>query len=96
MAIFKQYQIVELANDLPEQGVTRGTPGTILEVYDAPGETEAYELEVADEAGRSVLCSTVSVIAPAISPVKLNSQTGWRRGSDSLHGFQLCSLDLNV
>lgn len=54
MAIFKQYQIVELANDLPEQGVTRGTQGTILEVYDAPGETEAYEIEVADEAGRSI------------------------------------------
>ena len=54
MASFKQYDIVELTEDFPEDHVTRGTRGTVLEVYDAAGEDEAYEIEISDADGRSV------------------------------------------
>jgi hypothetical protein len=54
VASFKQYQVVELTADFPTEGVARGTVGTIIEVYDTPGQNEAYEIEVADENGRSL------------------------------------------
>jgi hypothetical protein len=54
VASFKQYQVVELIADFPTAGVARGTVGTIIEVYDTPVQKEAYEIEVADENGRSL------------------------------------------
>jgi hypothetical protein len=54
MARFRQYQVVELTADFPTEGVARGTVGTIIEVYDTPGQKEVYEIEVADEHGRSL------------------------------------------
>jgi hypothetical protein len=51
MASFKQHELVELAVDLPTEGVGRGTVETIIEVYDTPGQKEACEIEVADKNG---------------------------------------------
>ncbi len=47
MAKFKQYEIVELTEDLGS--VARGTQGTIIEVFDNP--REGYEIEVVGEDG---------------------------------------------
>lgn len=54
MASFKRYEIVELIEDIPKDRVKRGTRGTIIGAYGAPGENAAYEVEIADKDGRSL------------------------------------------
>lgn len=42
------YDVVELAVDLPEQGLEAGMIGTVVDVYDDP---RAFEVEFDDEDG---------------------------------------------
>ncbi|HEX7721266.1 MAG TPA: DUF4926 domain-containing protein [Pyrinomonadaceae bacterium] len=43
--------VVELKTDLPKYGVKRGQRGVVISTFDTP--SEAYDLEVTDEAGRA-------------------------------------------
>ncbi len=45
----RQFDVVALTGDLPEQGLTRGQVGAVLEVLE-PG---IFEVEFADDEGRS-------------------------------------------
>ena len=51
MATFQENQVVELREDVVEDGVTmaRGSYGAIINVYSSP--SEAYEVEFVDENG---------------------------------------------
>lgn len=42
------YEVVELAVDLPEQGLREGMVGTIVDIYEDP---RAFEVEFDDENG---------------------------------------------
>lgn len=44
-----ELDVVELTEDLPEYGLSRGDRGTVVEVFDVP--EEAYMLEFVDESG---------------------------------------------
>lgn len=46
---FDLLDVVALARDLPEKGLTRGQVGTIVEDFDG----EAFEVEFADDNGRA-------------------------------------------
>lgn len=44
--------VVALAEDVPEDGLTAGMTGTVVDVYSTP--TEAYEVEFCDPQGRTI------------------------------------------
>lgn len=46
-----ELDVVELLEDLPEYGVSRGARGTVLEIFEAP--EEAYMVEFVDDSGTS-------------------------------------------
>ncbi len=46
-----ELDIVELTEDLPEFGLSRGEQGTVVEAFEHP--EEAYMLEFVDESGAS-------------------------------------------
>jgi hypothetical protein len=48
----KLLQVVRLARDVPEAGLSAGTVGTIVDLL--RGDGSAYEVEVVDDAGRTV------------------------------------------
>jgi len=60
MATFQENQIVELREDVVEDGVTmaRGSYGAIIDVYRDP--SEAYEVEFVDENGDVLAQLTLS------------------------------------
>jgi hypothetical protein len=47
-----ELDVVVLAEDLPEEGLTKGTIGTIVVVFENP--TLAYLVEFCDEEGRTI------------------------------------------
>jgi len=51
------FAVVRLLSGVPEYGVPPGALAVVLEVHYEP--YEAYEVEVADEAGRTVFAGTV-------------------------------------
>lgn len=53
------FDVVELVTDLPDEGLARGSVGTIVHVFHRP--EVAYEVEFADEGGRTV--ATVALTA---------------------------------
>jgi len=53
-------QVVELTEDFPAKGVTRGTLAAVVAVFDQPFEPEAYEIEVVNESGDTLAEFTVS------------------------------------
>lgn len=46
------YDVVELAIELPGEGLTKGRVGTIVHVFERPN--LAYEVEFTDDRGRTV------------------------------------------
>jgi len=58
-----ELEVVVLAEDLPEEGLTKGMAGTIVIVFEAP--TLAYLVEFCDEEGRTIAM-------PALLPAQLN------------------------
>lgn len=46
------YDVVELAVDLPELGLVRGTVGTVVHVFHEPA--LAYEVEFTDDGGKTL------------------------------------------
>jgi len=46
------YDVVELAVDLPDEGLKSGAVGTIVDIYNSPN--VAYEVEFTDDEGRTV------------------------------------------
>lgn len=56
MEAIKQYQIVRLVRGVPEEGIEPGTRAVVLEVFD----DDAFEIEVADDQGRTLYEGSVS------------------------------------
>lgn len=50
MSNFKLFDVVTLANDLPEENLWRGQVGTIVEIL---ADGKAFEVEFADHHGRT-------------------------------------------
>jgi Domain of unknown function (DUF4926) len=53
----EQFDVVALTSDLPEEGLTAGAVGTIVEVFHEPN--LAYEVEFSDAAGRTLALATL-------------------------------------
>ena len=67
----KELEIVELAIDLPEYSLTRGSRGTVVEVFETP--EEAYMVEFVDASGQS------SVIADWVTAKQIKNAGAGRR-----------------
>lgn len=52
----EQYQLVRLVRGIPDEGIEPGTRAVVLEVF---GE-DAFEIEVADDEGRTLYEGSVS------------------------------------
>jgi hypothetical protein len=52
----KQYQMVRLVRGVPDEGIGPGTQAVVLEVFDE----DAFEIEVADDEGRTLYEGSVS------------------------------------
>lgn len=48
----KEFEVVVLVDDLPEEGLTRGTAGTIVLIHEKPN--LAYMVEFIDDEGRTI------------------------------------------
>ena len=48
---FRELELVELVEDLPEYQVSKGELGVAVEVFDSP--TEAHDIEFVDDSGRT-------------------------------------------
>src|SRR5215212_7500893 len=76
-----ELDIVELTEDLPEFGLSKGERGTVVEVFDNP--EEAYVLEFVDESGES------SKLAYGVKPdqfenIELLAKDFYRRGMEAI------------
>jgi hypothetical protein len=63
-ATYSELDVVRLARDIPEKGLRKGMVGTIVLVLERPD--RAYEVEVADNQGRTV--AQVTVTAEQLEP----------------------------
>lgn len=54
----KLHDTIELAVDLPEEGLTAGSVGAIVHIFHEP--TVAYEVEFTDDAGRTIAMTTLT------------------------------------
>jgi hypothetical protein len=54
---FKLLDVVTLNRDIPEEGLTLGLRGTIVDIYKSP--RIAYEVEFCDEDGETIGLSTL-------------------------------------
>jgi Domain of unknown function (DUF4926) len=52
----KQYQLVRLVRGVPDEGIEPGTQAVVIEVFD----DDAFEIEVADDEGRTLYEGSVS------------------------------------
>ncbi|CAB3916803.1 DUF4926 domain-containing protein [Achromobacter denitrificans] len=50
--MFSLFDVVELKEDIPDEGLYAGMVGAVIEVYCEP--TEGYEVEFCDEQGRTI------------------------------------------
>jgi hypothetical protein len=50
-------QVVRARRDVPEQGVSAGMVGTVIEIFD--GAARTYEVELVDEQGRTIVQATM-------------------------------------
>jgi hypothetical protein len=55
--VFQLLQTVRLRRDLPEQGLARGTRGAVVDLL--RGDGEAYEIEIADDAGQTTFVGPI-------------------------------------
>jgi len=51
------HQVVRVLRDAPQQGVTKGMVGAVIEIFDVP--ERAYEVEFIDAEGRTVIEATL-------------------------------------
>jgi hypothetical protein len=47
-----EFEVVVLVGDIPDQGLTKGQIGTIVDIYTTP--SLSYEVEFCDKQGRTV------------------------------------------
>jgi hypothetical protein len=59
------YDVVELARDLPEEGLKAGSVGTIVHIFTRP--EQAYEVEFSDDEGRTV--ASLALTPDAVRPM---------------------------
>ncbi|MCA3010942.1 MAG: DUF4926 domain-containing protein [Myxococcaceae bacterium] len=52
------HQVVRVVRDVPEQGVTKGMVGAVVEVFELP--RAAFEVEFVDAEGRTVRQATLA------------------------------------
>lgn len=52
------YQVVRVTKDVPEEKVTRGMVGAVVEVYEVPH--RAFGVEFTDSEGRTILLATLT------------------------------------
>jgi hypothetical protein len=52
----KQYQMVRLVRGIPDEGIEPGTHAVVLEVFN----DDAFEIEIADNQGRTLYEGSVS------------------------------------
>jgi len=62
---FREFELVELLEDLPAYQVSKGELGVVVQVFDSP--TEAYDIEFVDDSGRE------SRFAYSVKPSQLRS-----------------------
>ncbi|MET8364799.1 DUF4926 domain-containing protein [Micromonospora sp. NPDC005194] len=55
--MFELYDVVELREAIPGEGLPAGAVGTVVQVFDGP--PPAYEVEFADADGRTVAMVTL-------------------------------------
>ncbi len=52
------HQVVRVVRDVPEQGVSKGMIGAVIEAFEVP--EHAYEVEFVDAEGRTVVQATLT------------------------------------
>ena len=57
--IFKEFQQVALAKDIPENNLRRGDLATIVEIHPANGGEVAYSIEIFNALGETIAVTTV-------------------------------------
>jgi hypothetical protein len=57
--IFKEFQQVALAKDIPENNLRRGDLATIVEIHPANGEKVGYSIEIFNALGETIAVTTV-------------------------------------
>jgi hypothetical protein len=57
-AMLAMHQVVRVVRDVPEQGVTKGMVGAVVEVFELP--QAAFEVEFVDAEGRTVIQATLA------------------------------------
>lgn len=71
---FRELELVELLEDMPEYDLKKGEIGVVVEVFDTP--SEAYDLEFVDESGRS------SKFAYSVRPKQIKASEKRKRKAD--------------
>ena len=59
MEDFKHYQDVVLLHDMPEEDLSAGDVGTVVECHDVPGRETGYSVECFDMLGNTVAVVTL-------------------------------------
>ena len=80
---FKPYQEVVLLHDIPEEDLSVGDVGTVVERHDVPGRETGYSVEFFDMLG-----NTVAVVTLPASALRLPTRTDHpavRSQLESLH-----------
>jgi hypothetical protein len=57
--IFKEFQQVALAKDIPENNLRRGDLATIVEIHPASGGEVGYSIEIFNALGETIAVTTV-------------------------------------
>ena len=57
--IFKEFQQVALAKDIPENNLRRGDLATIVEIHPANGGEVGYSIEIFNALGETIAVTTV-------------------------------------
>jgi len=66
---FALFDVVVLAEDLPEEGLRAGMNGTVVDIHVKP--CEAYEVEFCDDSGQTIA-------ALALLPSQLSTTVFWK------------------
>ncbi|WP_174871178.1 DUF4926 domain-containing protein [Pectobacterium polaris] len=57
MASYSLFDVISLKNDLPDEGLKKGTLGAIVHIYDEP--SPAYDIEFCDNNGETLAWITL-------------------------------------
>lgn len=75
------FMVIRLLSGVPEHGVSPGAMAVVLEVHSEP--YEAYEVEVTDDAGRTVFTGTVEAAQCVVVDELAAGGSGEVDGGDS-------------